>query len=173
VRRISCKSKFGTPAANVNCSQVSRKSFTGLPLLQVKTGISWPLAFNARLQKIVNVLGHFHNPPVTALCLMTSGRSALRITNKNQRLDGLYKFLYKWVVVADKPNPSRIKREGDSLETLRSWPKEARFNIGGDIQRLEDREKPLDATAVGGGISELRDRQKHVWYGVLYWLNQG
>lgn len=29
--------------------------------------ISWPLTFNARLRQIVNVLSHFHNPPVAAL----------------------------------------------------------------------------------------------------------
>lgn len=69
--------------------------------------------------------------------------------------------------------PSRIKWEGNSRDVIAGWPKPVKSNIGGDLQRLEDREKPLDSKHLGDGIHELRDEDKRAWYRLLYWLNQG
>jgi phage-related protein len=75
----------------------------------------------------------------------------------------------------DQPK-SRVKWEGDSLEQIRSWPEDARKNIGGDLRRLEDHEDPLDSKPMGDvlpGVSELRDRDKDFWYRLLYALEFG
>ena len=86
-------------------------------------------------------------------------------------LDILYKNLYNLIVQED-PKP-RVKFEGDSLEALRDWPKDAKINVGGDLRRLEEHEAPLDHKYVGDGLHELRDRQKNAWFRLLYWLNSG
>ena len=67
---------------------------------------------------------------------------------------------------------SRIKWEGGSNEEIRRWPKDVRKNIGADLQRLDDREEPLDSRPMGKslpGVSELRDEDKDSWYRLLYW----
>lgn len=71
---------------------------------------------------------------------------------------------------------SRIKWEGNSLEEIRSWPKDVKENIGGDLERLERYEEPLDFRPMGKtlpGVSELRDEDKDFWYRLLYWLHSG
>ncbi len=71
---------------------------------------------------------------------------------------------------------SRIKWEGDSLEEIRSWPKDIRENIGGDLDRLERNEEPLDFRPMGRslpGVSELRDRDEDFWYRLFYWFHAG
>jgi phage-related protein len=71
---------------------------------------------------------------------------------------------------------SRIKWEGDSQKEIRTWPEEARENIGGDLERLEHYEEPLDSKGMGKvlpGVRELRDQDKDWWYRLLYWLNSG
>ncbi len=78
--------------------------------------------------------------------------------------------------MASEDPKSRIKWEGDSLKEIRSWPDEVKQDIGGDLRRLEDREKPLDSKPMGKsapGISELRDEHKGVWYRLLYALHAG
>jgi phage-related protein len=87
-------------------------------------------------------------------------------------LDILYKNLYKLRVEKEDPKP-RVRFEGDSLEVIREWPKDAKINVGGDLRRLENHEDPLDHKFVGDGLHELRDRQKNVWFRLLYWLNSG
>jgi phage-related protein len=47
-------------------------------------------------------------------------------------------------------------------------------NIGGELERLEHHEEPLDSKWMGKvlpGAQELRDEQKGVWYRLLYWLH--
>lgn len=73
----------------------------------------------------------------------------------------------------DELKPSRIKWEGDSRQTMHSWPKPPKANIGGDLTRLEQGGEPLDFAHLEGGIYELRDRQQNVWYRLLYWINAG
>lgn len=71
---------------------------------------------------------------------------------------------------------SRIQWEGDSLWEIRSWPKPVRENIGGDLERLERGEEPLDSRPMGRslpGVSEPRDEDKDFWYRLLYWPHAG
>lgn len=71
---------------------------------------------------------------------------------------------------------SRIKWEGRSKEEIRKWPKAVRQNIGADLQRLDDREEPLDSRPMGRslpGVSELRDEDADSWYRLLYCLRSG
>jgi phage-related protein len=66
---------------------------------------------------------------------------------------------------------SRIRWCGDSNEVIRAWPSDVRFHMGGDLQRLDDREEPLDFDSMGSalpGVYELRDRDANRWYRVLY-----
>jgi phage-related protein len=72
----------------------------------------------------------------------------------------------------EDPKP-RVRFEGDTLETMRTWPKDAKTNLGGDLRRLENREDPLDHKYLGDYLHELRDHQENAWYRVLYWLNSG
>ena len=90
-------------------------------------------------------------------------------------LDMVYKYLYNFAMSKDA-SKSRIKWEGDSREIIRTWPKEVKENIGGDLQRLEDHEQPLDSKSMGQslrGVSELRDEHQGVWYRLLYALHRG
>ena len=66
---------------------------------------------------------------------------------------------------------SRIRWCGDSNDVIRQWPEDVRFNIGGDLQRLDDRQEPLDFDSMGKalpGVHELRDRDANCWYRLLY-----
>ena len=75
--------------------------------------------------------------------------------------------------MTSKGSKSRIKWEGDSLKEIQSWPKNAKENLGGDLNRLERNQEPLDAGYLKDGISELRERDKDFWYRVLYTLYSG
>src|SRR5260370_18179494 len=78
--------------------------------------------------------------------------------------------------MTSKGSKSRIKWEGDYKKESRSWPDEVRQNIGGELDRLEHHEEPLDSEWMGKvlpGVSELRDQDKDWWYRLLYWLNAG
>ena len=71
---------------------------------------------------------------------------------------------------------SRIKWEGDSNKKIRTWPDEAKANIGLDLHRLENHEEPLDSEPMGKsapGISELRDEHMGAWYRLMYGLHSG
>jgi phage-related protein len=49
-------------------------------------------------------------------------------------------------------------------------------NIGGELERLERHEEPLDSKWMGKvlpGVQELRDEFKGVWYRAFFWLNAG
>jgi phage-related protein len=66
---------------------------------------------------------------------------------------------------------SRIRWCGDSNTVIRGWPPDVRFNIGGDLDRLENQLEPLDFGSMGKalpGTYELRDRDATRWYRVLY-----
>jgi len=78
--------------------------------------------------------------------------------------------------VTSEGSKSRIKWEGGSNQEIRQWPKDVRKNIGADLQRLDDREEPLDSRPMGKslpGVSELRDEDKDSWYRLLYWPRSG
>lgn len=60
---------------------------------------------------------------------------------------------------------------GDSLDVIREWPDEVRFNIGADIRRLQEGKKPLDWKPFSGLVEnafELRDSDESGWYRAVY-----
>jgi phage-related protein len=78
--------------------------------------------------------------------------------------------------MANEQPKSRLKWEGGSRDEIRSWPDHPKINIGGDLRRLQDGEKPLDGKPMGKsapGISELRDEHMGVWYRLLYGCHLG
>lgn len=86
-----------------------------------------------------------------------------------------YISIYIWSMTSEGSR-SRVRWEGDTLKKIRSWPKDVRANIGGDLDRLERGEEPLDFKPLGRslpGVSELRDRDKDFWYRLFYWLHGG
>ncbi|MGH9573397.1 MAG: type II toxin-antitoxin system RelE/ParE family toxin [Candidatus Acidiferrales bacterium] len=66
---------------------------------------------------------------------------------------------------------TRIRWCGDSNDVIREWPDRVRFNLGGDLGRLENRLEPLDFGSMGRvlpGVYELRERDATHWYRLLY-----
>jgi hypothetical protein len=51
--------------------------------------------------------------------------------------------------VTSHGSENRIRWCGDSNDVIRQWPEGVRFNIGGDLQRLDDRQEPLDFDSMG------------------------
>src|ERR1700722_1184268 len=61
--------------------------------------------------------------------------------------------------------------EGDSLEVIRGFPEEVRANLGADLRRAQNGDRPLDSKPIAPalpGVFELRDDDKDFWYRVLY-----
>ena len=78
--------------------------------------------------------------------------------------------------MTSKGSKSRLKWEGDSLKQIKTFPKDARGNLGNDLSRLERGEDPLDFRSMGQvlpGVYELRDEDKDFWYCVLYAIYAG
>jgi phage-related protein len=72
------------------------------------------------------------------------------------------------VVAAPPPD---VVFEGNSLAIVRGFPKEVRENLGGDLRRVQNGERPLDSGSMAPalpGVFELRDADKDTWYRVLY-----
>ena len=71
-----------------------------------------------------------------------------------------------------KPHVASISWEGDSWETLKSWPREIQRNFGVALRELQDgRRTTLDARpmqSVGKGVFELKDSDDATWYRMLY-----
>jgi phage-related protein len=90
-------------------------------------------------------------------------------------IDIPYKNLYKLGMTSD-PSNTRIKWEGNTQKEIRSWPDDARSNIGNDLSRLERYEDPLDSEPLGKslpGVHKLNDEDKDFWYRVMYTLHRG
>ena len=61
--------------------------------------------------------------------------------------------------------------EGDSKQVLQSFPEGARQNLGFDLWRLQQGEKPSDyrpLPSIGTGVFELRDQDERAWYRLIY-----
>jgi phage-related protein len=64
-----------------------------------------------------------------------------------------------------------IAREGDSREVIRSFPDEAKHNLGFELRLLQQGQQPTDYRAmssIGPGVFELRDQDERAWYRVIY-----
>ena len=70
-----------------------------------------------------------------------------------------------------EPSPPDVVFEGNSLSVIRSFPPEVRENLGADLRRLQNGERPLDSGSMAPalpGVFELRDQDKATWYRVLF-----
>ena len=66
--------------------------------------------------------------------------------------------------------------EGDSLDIVRSFPKAIREELGMDIRRLQQGNKPHDSRpmrSIGRGVYELRQRDGKGWYRLIYLTKAG
>ncbi|MGA9391689.1 MAG: type II toxin-antitoxin system RelE/ParE family toxin [Candidatus Sulfotelmatobacter sp.] len=78
--------------------------------------------------------------------------------------------------MAEKPSPPNVVFEGNSRLSIRRFPKEVRENFGGELQRVQDGEIPLDSgpmAPVLPGVFELRDEDRDSWYRVFYYAQGG
>jgi len=70
-----------------------------------------------------------------------------------------------------EPSPPDVVFEGNSLSVIRGFPAAVRENLGADLRRLQNGERPLDSGSMAPALSavfELRDQDKATWYRVLY-----
>ncbi len=61
--------------------------------------------------------------------------------------------------------------EGDSRETLKAFPEDVKQNLGFELWRLQQGERPRDfrpLPSIGTGVFELRDQDERAWYRVVY-----
>jgi phage-related protein len=62
--------------------------------------------------------------------------------------------------------------EGDSWETLKTWPREMQHSFGVALREMQEGRRPtLDARpmqSVGKGVFELKDADDATWYRILY-----
>jgi phage-related protein len=68
-------------------------------------------------------------------------------------------------------SPPDVVFEGNSRAVIRSFPDDVRENLGADLWRVQNGEKPLDSGSMAPtlpGVFELRDDDKDFWYRVLY-----
>ena len=59
---------------------------------------------------------------------------------------------------------------------IRGFPAEVRENLGADLRRLQNGERPLDSGSMSpalSGVFELREQDKAAWYRVLYVKTSG
>lgn len=70
-----------------------------------------------------------------------------------------------------EPSPPDVVFEGNSVSVIRGFPAEVRENLGADLRRLQNGERPLDSGSRASalpGVFELRDQDRATWYRVLY-----
>jgi phage-related protein len=68
-------------------------------------------------------------------------------------------------------SPPDVVFEGDSRAVIKSFPEDVREDLGADLWRVQNGEKPLDSRPMAPafpGVFELRDQDKAAWYRVLY-----
>jgi len=70
-----------------------------------------------------------------------------------------------------EPSPPDVAFEGNSRSVIRGFPAHIRENLGADLWRLQNDERPLDSGSMAPtlpGAFELRDADKDTWYRVFY-----
>ncbi|MFZ0199349.1 MAG: type II toxin-antitoxin system RelE/ParE family toxin [Candidatus Sulfotelmatobacter sp.] len=78
--------------------------------------------------------------------------------------------------MSESPSPPDVTFEGNSRAIIRKFPKQVRENFGGELQRVQDGERPLDSRSMAPtlrGVFELRDEDKDFWYRVFYCTQDG
>jgi phage-related protein len=69
-----------------------------------------------------------------------------------------------------------VKFLGDSKSIIKSFPADIREDLGGDLRRLQQGERPLDSGPMAPalpGVFELRAEDKDFWYRVFYHMHDG
>lgn len=65
-----------------------------------------------------------------------------------------------------------VSWEGDSWETLKSWPRDLRHDFGVALREMQEGRRPTMDTrpmqSVGKGVFELKDSDDTTWYRMLY-----
>ena len=82
-------------------------------------------------------------------------------------------FLYiEKVEQGGNPRVATISWEGDSWNTLKSWPKSIRLDFGASLREMQQGRSPkLDVRpmpAIGDGAFELKDSDERAWYRMIY-----
>jgi phage-related protein len=71
-----------------------------------------------------------------------------------------------------KTATAAISWEGNSWETLKSWPREIQHSFGIALRELQEGRRPtLDTRpmqSIGRGVFELKDADDATWYRMLY-----
>jgi phage-related protein len=68
-------------------------------------------------------------------------------------------------------SPPDVVFEGDSLDVIKEFSKDARENLGGDLRRVQKGEMPLDSGSLANILPKvfyLRDDDQDFWYRVPY-----
>jgi phage-related protein len=68
-------------------------------------------------------------------------------------------------------SPPDVVFEGDSRAVIKSFPEDIREDLGADLWRVQNGEKPLDSGSMAPvlpGVFELRAEDRVAWYRVLY-----
>jgi phage-related protein len=74
-------------------------------------------------------------------------------------------------VVRDEKGRKPLKWLGDSLVELRTWPKSATEDAGGELCAVQEEREPSDwkpMTSIGLGVNEIRVRGEESQYRVIY-----
>jgi phage-related protein len=61
--------------------------------------------------------------------------------------------------------------EGDSLEIIRSFPGPVRQDLGAELRRLQEGDRPLNSRpmpSIGARVYELKQQDERAWYRVIY-----
>ncbi|MFZ3215385.1 MAG: type II toxin-antitoxin system RelE/ParE family toxin [Candidatus Acidiferrales bacterium] len=69
----------------------------------------------------------------------------------------------------------RVVWLGDSMDVLSTFSDEAKFQLGTDLERMQNGEQPLDFSSMASvlpGVIELRDEDKDFWYRVFCFDSQ-
>jgi phage-related protein len=72
---------------------------------------------------------------------------------------------------AERPKYATVFWEGDSREVLQTFPEHVRQNLGFQLWRLQQGERPSDyrpLSSIGTGVFELRDQDERAWYRVVF-----
>ena|ERR1035437_807535 len=71
-----------------------------------------------------------------------------------------------------EPYRATISWEGDSRKVLSQWPKPIKYELGANLDELQQG-KPvtvpvLPMPSIGAGVYELKDSDEKAWYRVIY-----
>src|SRR5260370_33552038 len=69
------------------------------------------------------------------------------------------------------PKDAVIAWEGDSKEVIRSFPDEAKYNLGFGLRLLQQGQQPTDyrsMSSIGPGVFELRDQDERACYRIIF-----